>query len=144
MKKFETTKKLGQGRSLRAFVAAVLMCTSIFSTNTFAHNIDVNQAKQKVEVYAKRVQKQRDFTTLSVFCQQLNRGHNHQVGCMVSYYNAKSQAAGRVACFEEITVYFQAHRGDKRNWEYYMTHKGRPHNGVAYPCGDEMLSGPMP
>ena len=131
-------------RNCRPVIAAVLLGSSLFTTNTFAHNIDLNQAKQKVEAYAQRVQKQRDFTTSGVFCQRLNRGHNHQVGCMVSYYNAKSQAAGRVACFEEITVYFQAHRGDKRNWEYYMTHKGGQYNAPAYPCGDEMLSGPMP
>ncbi len=132
-------------RSLRPAAAAILLGSSLLTTNTFAHNIDLNQARQKVDVYAKRVQKQRDYTRSEIFCQNLNRGHNHQVGCTVSYHNAKSWAAGRYACVEEITVYFQAHRGNKRNWEYYMTHVGGKYESSRpNPCGDELLTGPMP
>ncbi len=132
-------------RSLRPAAAAILLVSSLLTTNTFAHNIDLNQARQKVDVYAKRVQKQRDFIRYNLFCQNMNRGHNHQVQCWVRYHTAKSLAAGRYACVEEITVYFQAHRGDKRNWEYYMTHvSGKYETSVPNPCGDEVLSGPMP
>lgn len=119
-----------------SIIASVLLLPAI----ALGHDMDVNQARQKVEAYARRVGIERGYNYITPSC---TKTFPHRVHCFVYYQNETTKAANRNSCVEEITVYFQAHRGDKRNWEYYMTHFGR--NGYPpNPCGNEELKGPMP
>ena len=140
---FNVWRPLQTPRKSEPLVVAILLGISIFAANTLAHNIDVNQAKQKVEAYAQKVARDRNYPYFTVDCAAIYRGHNHQVRCFAKYQNANTRAAGRYSCSEEITVYFQSHQGSKRNWEYYMTHVQRG-NYPPDPCGNERLSGPNP
>ena len=125
-------------------ITALFIAASLgFALSASAHNIDVNQAKQKVEVYARKVARDRNYPYFIVDCSAIYSGHNHQVRCYAKYQNANTRAAGRYSCSEEITVYFQSHQGSRRNWEYYMTHV-KHGNYPPDPCGNETLTGPIP
>lgn len=128
------------GRVL-AGIAAFLMCASlVFTLSVSAHNIDMVQAKAKVREYAREVLKDGSgYIYSSTSCTPVSSGHNHQVKCRVSYQNQQGRTDGEWTCREDITVYFQSHSGDRRNWEYYMTHVS-PQNK----CGKRTLSGPNP
>lgn len=129
--------------ALAAIVIGLMAIGLISTESASAHNIDVNQAKQKVEAYAGKVARDRSYSHFLVDCHAIYRGHNHQVRCYAKYQNANTRAAGRFSCAEEITVYFQSHSGNKRNWEYYMTHV-KHGNFPPDPCGNETLTGPIP
>jgi hypothetical protein len=130
-------------RRLLAGIAVVLMGASlVFSGSTSAHDIDVKQARQKAEAYAQSVVKEgnRGYVSYTIIkCSALHRGHNHQVSCYIGYQNDRDSTDREWTCREFITIYMQAHRGDRRNWEYYMTHPE-----PEFKCGRRKLTGPNP
>lgn len=128
------------GKAL-AGIAILFLCASlVFTLSVSAHNIDVEQAKAKVRAYAREVLNDGSgyrYSTTS--CRALFQGHNHQVRCRVSYQNEGDRNIGEWTCREDITVYFQSHSGDRRNWEYYMSHVSPQSK-----CGKRTLTGPLP
>ncbi|MDQ3747496.1 MAG: hypothetical protein M3367_00560 [Acidobacteriota bacterium] len=128
------------GRVL-AGIAVLFLCASlVFTLSVSAHNIDVEQAAQKIRAYAREVVKDGSgYIHTETSCKALNRGHNHQVRCRVFFQNQQDRNDGEWTCREDITVYFQAHSGDRRNWEYYSSHVSPQSK-----CGKRTLSGPLP
>ncbi len=128
------------GRVL-AGIAVLFLCASlVFTLSVSAHNIDVEQAGQKVRAYAREVLKDGSgYIYTKTSCKALFPGHNHQVRCRVFYQNQEDRTIGEWTCREDITVYFQAHNGDRRNWEYYMSHVSPQSK-----CGKRTLTGPLP
>lgn len=142
---FSLRERLGMTASLMlrrrvlAGIAAMLMGASlVFTWSASAHDIDVAQAKQKIEDYARRVLKERNYVNYQTDCKKL---YPHQVSCWAGYMteaSRKAEGRERYACNENITIYFKSHSGNRRDWTYYMTHVSR------YPCGNEKLKGPNP
>ncbi len=129
-------------RRILAGLAAVAMGASlVFSGSASAHDIDVGQARPKAEAYAQSVVQEgnRGYVRPTTTCKKMFRGHSHQVECHIGYQNAKDKAEGEWTCQEFIIIYMQSHRGDRRNWEYYMAHP-QP----TFKCGRRTLTGPNP
>ena len=125
------------GRVL-AGIAVLLMCAAslVFTLSVSAHEMDPVQARTKVREYAREVKDARGYIYYETKC---TKQFPHRVNCRAYYQNAADQANGEWTCREDITVYFQAHRGSGRNWEYYMTHVS-----PQAKCGNRTLTGPQP
>lgn len=116
------------------FISSSLIATSGAS----AHDIDKEQARQKLESYVQTVTRERNYRSDAV--SQINCGklYPHQVECLLQYQTEQDFRANRTTCSERITVYFKSHSGSKRDWTYYTTHQG------SHKCGSRYLSGPNP
>lgn len=118
-------------------VTAIILGSIVFPAPALGHDIDVNQAKQKMERYALTVvQNSRYDPTPNVACHKM---FPHQVRCRISYTRYSGTNLPKQTCSEDITVYFVAHMGSRRDWTYYATHI----NQAAY-CGHVILFGPRP
>ena len=125
------------GRVL-AGIAVLLMCASfIFALTVSAHDMDTVQARTKVREYAREVLN--DGSGYNYSETKCTKQFPHRVNCRVYYQNQADRANSEWTCREDITVYFQAHRGNGRNWEYYMTHVS-----PQAKCGKRTLTGPQP
>lgn len=126
------------GRVL-AGIAVLLMCAAsfIFTLSVSAHDMDTEQARTKVRQYAREVLN--DGSGYNYYETRCTKQFPHRVNCRVFYQKPEDRAIGEWTCREDITVYFQAHRGNNRNWEYYMTHVS-----PQAKCGKRTLTGPQP
>lgn len=119
---------------MSGLIAAAIMLGSIVFPNTaLGHDIDVNQARQSLHWYSVAVaQNGRYDDNPSIDCKKM---FPHQVRCRVSY----KRSSLKQTCSEDITVYFVAHMGSRRDWTYYQTHIN-----PAARCGFTLLTGPRP
>ena len=118
---------------LAGLIAIVIASALIVSSNVTAHDIDLEQARQKLEDYARSVAQENNYRADVVNRITCNKEYPHQVICFIGYRTQD----GKDACTEGITVYFKSHSGSKRDWTYYTAHRTRAK------CG-RYLSGPNP
>lgn len=117
-------------KSVYVGIAALFMGASlVFTFDASAHDIDAEQARQKLKGYAQTVDKDGNP---DIRCDKI---YPHQVICEIRYFNPVSL---KISCEESITVYFKSHSGSKRDWTYYTSHRG------PKKCGKKYLSGPNP
>jgi len=110
---------------LRPVVAAILLGASIFSTNTFAHNIDLDKSWELAREYARLVRKQSNgrYLHYNTNCVNAFPGHNHIVRCAVAYQDAKDTKAGVYTCKERVEFHLWAHsRAKQLNYVIYGRH----------------------
>jgi effector-binding domain-containing protein len=129
------------GSVLAGTAVLVLSIGFVFTLSVSAHDIDVEQAKAKVRAYAREVLNdgRNGYIYSRTSCKAIFKEHNHQVSCRVSYQNENDKNMGEWTCQEDITVFFQAHKGTRRNWEYYLSHVSPQSK-----CGKRTLIGPIP
>lgn len=127
------TVRSGRRTMSGLIAAAMILGWMVFPATSLGHDIDVNQARQLMDRYALTVvQNSRYDDNPTVTCKKM---FPHQVRCRLTY----KRSAFKQTCSEDITVYFVAHMGSRRDWTYYSTHI----NPAAF-CGHVILSGPRP
>jgi hypothetical protein len=125
----------------RLLAGLITLFTSLGLIGTLgvsAHDIDKEQARQKLESYVRNVTRERNYRADAVGNISCGKLYPHQVECLIQYQTEQDYRANRTSCSERITVYFKSHNGSKRDWTYYTTHQG------AHKCGTQYLSGPNP
>lgn len=125
-------------RVFAGLTAVVLSLCVIFTVGVSAHDIDKEQARQKLENYVRTVTRERNYRADAVSKMSCGKLYPHQVECLLQYQTEQDFRANRTTCSERITVYFKSHNGSKRDWTYYTTHQG------SHKCGTQYLSGPQP
>lgn len=125
-------------RVLAGIAVHFMVGCAVFTLSAFAHDIDVEQARQKVEDYVRTVLKERGYLADAADTISCNKLYPHQVLCEISYSTKEDRRRGSSSCRESITVYFKSHSGSKRDWNYYMSHRD------ATKCGGKYLTGPRP
>jgi hypothetical protein len=125
-------------RVLATLTTLFISLSLIVTLGVSAHDIDKEQARQKLEPYVRNVTGERNYRADAVGKISCGKLYPHQVECLIQYQTEQDYRANRTTCSERITVYFKSHNGSKRDWTYYTTHQG------AHKCGTQYLSGPNP
>ena len=110
----------------------------IVTLGVSAHDIDTEQARQKLEPYARSVITERNYRADAISTMDCAKVYPHQVRCYIKYQTEQDFKAQRITCDEGITIYFKSHNGSKRDWTYYTAHVN------SKKCGRQYLSGPNP
>ena len=98
--------------AVRAIVP-LLLALSLFGANIpngYAHNIDLEKARAKAQIYAKRKRDDstRNYAHFKTECWTLFPGHNHYVGCNLYYWTAANSNNRNWNCKEYVEVYLEA------------------------------------
>ena len=122
--KSDVTAGLRLASSLRPVVAAILLGAIVFSTNTFAHNIDLDKAWEITRAYARlvRTESKGYYLHYGTNCESAYPGHNHIVRCVVQYQNANDAKTRVWTCTERVEIYYEAHRKGSMNYIFYYRH----------------------
>jgi hypothetical protein len=83
----------------------------VFTSNVFAHNIVLAEAREKAREYARSIRDDpgRNYIHYRTNCVAAFPGHNHYVRCTLFFQNAKDRERGEWTCKENIEVYNKAH-----------------------------------
>ena len=125
-------------RALAGLTALFLSLIINITLGVSAHDIDTEQARQKLEPYARSVITERNYRADAISTMDCAKVYPHQVRCYIKYQTEQDFKAQRITCDEGITIYFKSHNGGKRDWAYYTAHVN------AKKCGRQYLSGPNP
>ena len=112
--------KLNSGNHQNAAHLAIKAATSLMLVmsifwagvpNALAHNIDLENARKKAQLYARRKRDDptRKYLHFKTECWKLFPGHNHYVGCNLYYWTAADAKRPTWSCKEYVEVYYEAH-----------------------------------